>query len=134
MALFDAELSQFHRARPSGVHTHLLDVELTARGMNSFTRDSPSLLPLIKLFALSGTQIWPIPQKRDWPLHSIPVIEAQFGGEDWWKQDVQEARAAQVKRELDRVTAYYKREAEARTAREQADDQEKWKNASGAGK
>jgi hypothetical protein len=99
--------------------------------MESFNCDSPSLLNEIKLFALSGKAIWPIPQKRDWTF-AIPVVEAAGAiGPDWWRQEIQDARAAQVKQESDRLTAYY---AEQQRLKEERDYQEekRWKNIDGA--
>jgi hypothetical protein len=40
----EKELSALHQARPPGVMEHLLSAELHARGLDRFTRDTPSLL------------------------------------------------------------------------------------------
>ena len=46
----DQALSKLHRARPAGMKQHLLSAELHARGLDSFTRDTPSLLTSVCLF------------------------------------------------------------------------------------
>lgn len=129
--LFEGELSQFHQSRPSGVPGLLRGPELEARDLNSFNRDTPSLLPLIKLFALSGKQIWPPVVKRDLSAF-IPVIEAQYGGADWWRDEIKQARQEQVKAESDRVTNFYAEQQRLREEREQ--QEESWKHIDGAGK
>ena len=51
-------LSALHQARPPGVMEHLLSAELHARGLDRFTRDTPSLLTSVCLFDWnSGRQI-----------------------------------------------------------------------------
>ena len=129
--LFEAELSKFHQTRPSGVPGMLRGPELEARDLDAFNRDNPSLLNMVKLFALSGKAIWPIPQKRDW-VQMIPTIQGQFGGTDWHRPEVQQARQAEAKAQSDRVTAFYKQQAEDRAEREFKEDQERWKNIDGA--
>jgi hypothetical protein len=53
-------LSALHQARPAGVMEHLVSAELHARGLDRFTRDTPSLLTSVCLFDFhSGRQIWP---------------------------------------------------------------------------
>ena len=126
ITIFEAELSRFHQGRPSGVPGLLLGCELQARGLQSFDRDTPSLLNQIKLFSLSGKAIWPPPQKKEW-VNSIPVIEASYGGPNWWDKHIQEERQAQVKRESDRVTAYYAEQQRLREEREHQEDIERWK-------
>ena len=43
-------LSALHQARPAGVMEHLVSAELQARGLDRFTRDTPSLLTSVCLF------------------------------------------------------------------------------------
>ena len=61
MAANDAEISNLHSARSSGVKLHLLAAELVARGLESFTRDVPSIAKELKLPAFEPGQppAWP---------------------------------------------------------------------------
>jgi hypothetical protein len=63
----DAELAQLHQARPSGVSLHLDNAELTARGLEQFTRDEPSIITELKLpdWADSARMAWPLPRIFD---------------------------------------------------------------------
>ena len=88
-------------------------------------------MQMVKLFALSGKQIWPPVVKRDLS-HFIPVIEAPYGGPDWWKKEIQEARQAQVKADSDRLTEYYAQQQRLKEERER--QEESWKQVGGAGK
>ena len=62
---FDAELSRLHQARPAGVSEHLLSPELVARGIESFTINSRSLIDEVKLpaFEPGQSQVWPPPRQ-----------------------------------------------------------------------
>lgn len=45
----DAALSKLHFARPAGVSRHLLGAELVARGLESFSRENPSITKELQL-------------------------------------------------------------------------------------
>jgi hypothetical protein len=61
MAANDAEISNLHSARSSGVKLHLLEAELVARGLERFTRDVPSITKELKLpaFEPGRPPAWP---------------------------------------------------------------------------
>jgi hypothetical protein len=61
MTANDAEISDLHIARAAGVKLHLLGAELVARGLESFTRDVPSITKELKLPAFEPGQppAWP---------------------------------------------------------------------------
>jgi hypothetical protein len=61
MAANNAEISNLHSARSSGVKLHLLEAELVARGLERFTRDVPSITKELKLpaFEPGRPPAWP---------------------------------------------------------------------------
>jgi hypothetical protein len=61
MTANNAQISNLHLARSSGVKLHLLDAELVARGLESFTRDVPSITKELKLpaFEPGRPPAWP---------------------------------------------------------------------------
>ena len=61
MAANNAEISNLHGARPSGVKLHLLEAELVARGLERFTTDVPSITKELKLpaFEPGRPPAWP---------------------------------------------------------------------------
>jgi hypothetical protein len=107
----DNEIDRLHQARPSGVSLHLDSVELTARGLDRFTRDRPALMNTLTLFDLnSGKQLWPqiIPRDMSVFAPTIPVIPSR--SPDWWKPEVQAARQAEAAAEAKRVAEYYEKQ------------------------
>jgi hypothetical protein len=88
IAAFDNEVGRLHSARPAGLALHLASVELTARGLDRFTRDTPSLLNTLTLFDLpSGKQLWPQVAPRDMALFN-PVVPADpVHSPDWWRPE-----------------------------------------------
>ncbi len=105
-------LSALHQARPPGVMEHLLSAELHARGLDRFTRDTPSLLTSVCLFDWnSGRQIWPPrrpPMAAAFATSMVPACDPA----DWANN--YERRAAAQQRERQYRADYY-----ARTTREQ---------------
>jgi hypothetical protein len=105
-------LSALHQARPPGVMEHLLSAELHARGLDRFTRDTPSLLTSVCLFDWnSGRQIWPPrrpPMAAAFATSTVPACDPA----DWANN--YERRAAAQQREQQYRADYY-----ARTTREQ---------------
>jgi len=63
----DAALSQLHGSRPSGAKGTLLGAELTARQLEAFTRDEPSLTRELRLPS------WLVSSKLDWPPRELPA-------------------------------------------------------------
>jgi hypothetical protein len=92
-------------------------VELTARKMDRFTRNAPSLLKEMLLFDLHGKQVWPPVQRRD-VSQFIPTITDIAHSPDWWRPEVQAARSAEAKAEAERVAEYYARQNREREERE----------------
>jgi hypothetical protein len=115
----DEALSALHRARSHGVEQHLLSAELHARGLDSFTRDTPSLLTSVHLFDFdSGCQSWPPRQPsiaEAFAATMVPSYGRRYSA-DWAKDN--EARAAAQQAERQRMADYY-----ARTKKEQEDRQ-----------
>jgi hypothetical protein len=107
-------LSELHQARPPGVMEHLLSAELHARGLDRFTRDTPSLLTSVCLFDWnSGRQIWPPrrpPMAAAFATSMVPACDPA----DWANN--YERRAAAQQREQQYMADYY-----ARTTKEQED-------------
>jgi hypothetical protein len=115
IAAFDEELGRLHRARPPGLALRLDGVELTARKLDRFTREVPSLLSTIELFEFySGKQLWPQRVLPDMAMFA-PVIS---NAADWWRPEVQAARAAHAEAEAKRVAEYYAQQAKEREERE----------------
>jgi len=94
MAAFDEKLSGLHSARPAGVSGHLPGAELTARGLDAFTRDQPSITKTAQFpeFANSAQMAWP-PKKAVDPSLFAPVpYDRRYTG-DWWQVKEEEAQA-----------------------------------------
>ena len=110
MAANDAEISNLHIARSSGVKLHLLQAELVARGLECFSRDVPSIAKELKLPAFEPGQplAWPSrPQFRRAPAAPMPY-DPRFSNR-WWEagearrrheeeRQAQEAKAADAAR------------------------------------
>jgi hypothetical protein len=109
-------LSALHQARPAGVMEHLLSAELHARGLDRFTRDTPSLLTSVSLFDFdSGRQIWPPPRPPMAAAFAATFVPANNPA-DWATNN--ERRAAAQQRERQYRADYF-----ARTTREQEERQ-----------
>ena len=103
----------------------MLEPELVARGLESFSRANPSITEEFKL------PDWDEPTKLAWPPSqpSLGVIMAQtmavpyHPGGNWGQQ--REERAAAVREEQERVADYYEAQARRREERENAETQER---------
>jgi hypothetical protein len=119
-------LSGLHRARPTGMTQHLLSAELHARGLDSFTRDTPSLLASVCLFDWdSGRQAWP-PQRPPMAAFAATMVPA-YGRRctsDWWMDN--EQRAAEQRAERQRMADYYVRTKKEQEDRENAEARERF--------
>jgi hypothetical protein len=115
---FDRRASQLHQRRPAGCSLHIESAELTARKLERFTRDEPSLPTVVQLFALDGKQVWPPKVARDMSLFAPVVIADAAHSPDWWRPEVQAARNAEAKAEADRVAQYYEQQNKQREERE----------------
>ena len=93
------ELSALLQARPPGVMEHLLSAELLARGLDRFTRDTPSLLTSVSLFDFdSGRQIWPPrrpPMAAAFAASMVPACDPA----DWANNYERRAEAQQRERQ-----------------------------------
>jgi hypothetical protein len=108
----DKALSELHQARPAGVREHLDSAELHARGLDRFTRDTPSLLTSVCLFDFhSGRQIWP-PRRPPMAAAFATSMVSACDPADWARNHERRAEAQQ--REQQYMADYY-----ARTTREQ---------------
>lgn len=120
IAAHEAEVSRLHQSRPAGVSLHLAGPELVARGLESFSRDTPSLIKTIQFLDFaSGKQVWPPPRI---PL-GVLVTQGMpaplpHPGADWWRD--REERAAAQRAEQERVAAYYEAQQRAKEEREKA--------------
>jgi hypothetical protein len=115
---FDQRAFKLHESRPAGVKLHLEGVELSARRLEAFSRGVPSLMTVVQLFALDGKRVWPPVVPRDMSLFAPVVPAGPARGPDWWRPEVQAARAAEAKAEAERVAEYYARQAKEREERE----------------
>ncbi len=112
----DKALTELGQTIPPGVNS-LLSAELHARGLDSFTRDTPSLLDSVVLFDWdSGLKVWPPPQAT----LASAFAALNMRGPDHrytadWAED-NERRAAGQQAERQRMADYY-----ARTTKEQED-------------
>jgi hypothetical protein len=110
-------LDELNRTRPEGVQRNLLSVELHARGLVSFSANTPSLLTSVCLFDWhTGRQICPPPQPSmaaALAATMMPASDRRFSGE-WWEEREQGAARQRVQQQS--MSDYY-----ARTTREQED-------------
>ena len=121
----DEALSRLHQARPSGMKQHLLPAELHARGLDSFSRDHPSLLESTRLLDwASGHEIWPPPQTPLAVLVAASVPRSPYRGADWWQDN--ERRAAAQRAEQQRHADYLARTKKEQEARENAEARERF--------
>jgi len=107
----DKDVSRVNAAAPAGPHRHLKGVELTARGLESF---STSDRPITKLAVLpdydhSAQTAWPIREVVDWA--SIAPVQYHPGAD--WAAARSDADAVQkqpdaVRREQQRIESYYR--------------------------
>jgi hypothetical protein len=114
-------LSALHQVRAPGVMQHLLSAELHARGVDSFSRDTPSLLTSVHLVDWdSGREIWPPPRPSMASAFAavMPPDDSHRFSADWAKDN--ERRAAAQRAEQQRMADYY-----ARTTKEQEERENK---------
>ena len=120
----EKELSGLHQARPPGVMEHLVSAELHARGLDRFTRDTPSLLTSVSLFDFdSGRQIW---QPRRPPISAAfaASMVPAYDPADWANN--YERRAAAQQAERQRMADYYARLTKEQEERENSEMRERF--------
>ena len=91
------EISALHLARPSGVSLHLRDAELEARGVESYSREIPSIQKELRLPGFEPLQeaLWPPSQRSDlsW-LGTATGGDARLHTNEWWQVGEEQAAAA----------------------------------------
>jgi hypothetical protein len=116
-----------HRSRPAGVERHLHSVELHARGLESFTYNTPSLLTSVHLFDWdTGHQIWPLrrsPPASGFVATGMQVCDRRFTA-DWAKDN--DRRAAAQQAEQQRMADFYARQSQQQEKRENAEARERF--------
>jgi hypothetical protein len=119
----DREGSRINGSAPSGEHRRLRSVELTARGLDSFTTANPSIAKTMQLpdFEHSAKMAWPPPSTPLAVLASQAMPAPPHSGGEWWRG--REERAAAQRAEQARVAAYYEDMERQREEREAAEAQ-----------
>jgi hypothetical protein len=115
----DREVSRLNGAA-DGEHRRLKSVELEARGLDSFTRDNPSIAKMLQL------PDWEQPSKLVWPPREASLaVQVAAGmafshpGGDWASE--REQRTTALRADQERVAAYYEEMARQREERENAE-------------
>ena len=118
----DKGCARVNSSAPSGEHRRLDCVELTARGLNVFTRSQPSIAKTIQLpeWEQSSTLAWPPPQPPFAATYAAamkPSFAPRYSA-DWWKvveqdnaerRQIAERRAAQQQAAAAQARADYER-------------------------
>ena len=78
----DEEVSRINRSGPPGEHRRLLGVELTARGLESFSTTDPPIAKGVQLpdWAHSARTVWPPPRPFDPSLLRAGVVRPPLVG------------------------------------------------------
>jgi hypothetical protein len=94
MASNDAEISNLHFRRQSGVKLHLLETELVARGLERFTRDVPSIAKELKLPAFHPGEppAWPRRVQSHLTVFAPTPYDPRFS-DHWWEAREQQRLA-----------------------------------------
>jgi len=125
----DKEVSRVNGSAPAGEHRRLLGVELSARGLDGFTRDEPSIARAVQLpdFERSAVLAWPPPK----PSMAVQVATSMTYGShpsaNWWEESKERAQAMRADHE--RVIAYYDAMAQQREKSEADEAQKRGKGA-----
>jgi hypothetical protein len=131
VAVNNNELAELDRDRPADVEQYLFSAELHARGCNSFSRDTPSLLTSVHLVDWdTGRQICPPPKPSLAGAFAaaVPVYDRRCTAD--WAQDNErraEAQRAEGQRHADFLVLQTKdqEERENREARERFDESQR---------
>jgi hypothetical protein len=116
MVALEDKLSRLLESRPSGVKLRLDGSELMARGLEAFSRATPSLLQLVQLYDRNGKRVWPPVVPRDMSLFDPGRYADPRASADWWKY--KDLAAEQARAESARVGEYYEQQAKEREERE----------------
>ncbi len=116
----DREISRLNGFAPDGEHRRIREVELEARGLDGFTRDTPSIAKTVQLadWEHSAKMAWPTAQ-WSFAVELATSMTFTHPGGDWWQQ--REERAQAMREESARVAAFYEKMAREREERENAE-------------
>ena len=117
----DKEVSRLNGFAPDGEHRRLREVELEARGLDSFTRDNPSIAKMLQLpdWEQPSKLVWPPPRVSLAVQVATGMIHDSHPGGDWFQESKQ--RTAALREEHARVIDHYDSMARAREERENAE-------------
>jgi hypothetical protein len=114
MAASDREIRQHNVSLPAGVQP-VRTAEMLARGLDAFTRDTPSIAAQVVLTDHLGKVAWPVAK----PVFSttVPIPVVPHPGPNW--HQALEAAAAERREEWERTVADHERRAKEQTEREE---------------
>jgi hypothetical protein len=123
----DTALSGLLQKRPAGVMEHLLSAELHARGLDSFSNNTPSLRKAVHLIDWeTGREIWPPPKPS--MASAFAAMNMRGPGHrftaDWAKDNERRAAAQQAERQ--RMADFYRRLDQEQDERENAEARERF--------
>jgi hypothetical protein len=124
IAACDAELSRLNQSRPAGANgAHLYGVELTARELGGFNRDTPSIIKQLQLpdWSNSAKLLYPPPRPSPAAAYAATLAPAydDHRGADWWK--TVGARHEARRTESQRVAKFYEAQEQQREDRANAE-------------
>jgi adenylate kinase family enzyme len=116
----DKEVSRLNGVAPVGEHRRLKPVELEARGLENYSRDTPSLAKMLRLPdpEQPGKFVWP-PRERSLAVQVATSTTYSHSSGDWWQDSKQ--RASSLREEHASVVDHYDSQARAREERENAE-------------
>jgi hypothetical protein len=109
-AQVDKAVSDLNGRAPNGIDRRLRSVELTARGLGSFSRDNPSLVSNVVL------PLWDASARNLWPQRPSTSLAAEFAGSmvapphagaRWGEPEEKERRRAQAEKENTQMAVYH---------------------------
>lgn len=125
VAANDAEIGELHRRRPAGISLHLDEAELVARGIERFSRNTPTILRDLQLPDWENSPKLAYPPRQPgvgaaYAASMAPAVQydRRFSG-DWWKDG--DARAAEQAAESKRVADFYADQKRQHDEREDAE-------------
>jgi hypothetical protein len=114
---------------PDGEHRRLQSVELEARGLDRFTRDTPSLIQTVELrdWNSSGHKLWPHGSSGSLAAAYAQGMAAPYHpGSNWADPEVQQRRRAEVEKEQQRLAEHYAQAAEQQESRLNREERERF--------
>jgi hypothetical protein len=115
IAANNAALGRYHASLPAHVGLFIRGAEERARGIDRFTRDSPSILKDAILPGLDGKMLWPPPRSEaDVTMFAPPTFDPRHSPEWGLHRDQQnaeaEAKAAEAEKEREQAVEAFARE------------------------